>query len=221
MSAFSYIDLYCERLGPGLLAEPLNAFSNAAFFIAGWVFWQHLRRLPQEQARELRALPWLMAAIGAGSVTFHMLAVVWAAYFDSAFIALFMMSFAALWARRVLRQPWAQAWLGAPLFGLFTGLITAGLIALRLPFLPSDVTLYVSAWLVIVALSALALPREPAAARWFFATAAVFTGSIATRQVDLPLCPSWPWGTHWGWHTLNGLALYLSARGLAATRAAR
>ena len=28
------LNLYCERLGPGLWAEPLNAVSNAAFFIA-------------------------------------------------------------------------------------------------------------------------------------------------------------------------------------------
>jgi len=34
MDWFAPIDAYCERLGPGLLAEPLNALSNAAFFIA-------------------------------------------------------------------------------------------------------------------------------------------------------------------------------------------
>lgn len=27
-----FIDIYCERLGPGLWAEPLNALTNAAFF---------------------------------------------------------------------------------------------------------------------------------------------------------------------------------------------
>ncbi len=29
------IDLYCERLGPGLWAEPLNAVTNLAFILAG------------------------------------------------------------------------------------------------------------------------------------------------------------------------------------------
>jgi hypothetical protein len=28
------IDAYCERIGPGLLAEPLNALPNASFLIA-------------------------------------------------------------------------------------------------------------------------------------------------------------------------------------------
>ena len=31
------LDLYCERLGPGLLAEPRNAFSNLAFLLAALV----------------------------------------------------------------------------------------------------------------------------------------------------------------------------------------
>ena len=30
------LDLYCERLGPGLLAEPLNAVTNGAFLVAAW-----------------------------------------------------------------------------------------------------------------------------------------------------------------------------------------
>jgi hypothetical protein len=29
-----YMDVYCERTGPGLLAEPLNAVTNASFLIA-------------------------------------------------------------------------------------------------------------------------------------------------------------------------------------------
>ena len=37
------VDLYCERLGPGLLAEPLNAITNLAFFIAAWLLWRQSR----------------------------------------------------------------------------------------------------------------------------------------------------------------------------------
>ena len=29
------IDIYCERLGPGFWAEPVNALSNGAFLVAG------------------------------------------------------------------------------------------------------------------------------------------------------------------------------------------
>ena len=34
------LDLYCERLSPGLLAEPLNALSNLAFLYAALTIWR-------------------------------------------------------------------------------------------------------------------------------------------------------------------------------------
>ena len=33
------MDAYCERVGPGLLAEPLNAVSNASFLLAALAAW--------------------------------------------------------------------------------------------------------------------------------------------------------------------------------------
>jgi hypothetical protein len=44
-----YIDIYCERLAPGVLAEPLNAISNISFFIAAVAIWRlvhHQKKIP-------------------------------------------------------------------------------------------------------------------------------------------------------------------------------
>jgi hypothetical protein len=35
----AYLDAYCERTAPGLLAEPLNAITNASFLIAAGAAW--------------------------------------------------------------------------------------------------------------------------------------------------------------------------------------
>ena len=35
---------YCERTGPGLCDEPLNAVTNAAFLVAAWAVWRLARR---------------------------------------------------------------------------------------------------------------------------------------------------------------------------------
>ena len=60
------IDIYCERIGPGLLAEPVNALTNAAFFVVAWLLWRDARRAgPLSPA--LRALLALVLAIGIGS----------------------------------------------------------------------------------------------------------------------------------------------------------
>src|SRR5690348_4120425 len=41
----TYVDLYCERLAPGLFGEPLNTLSNAAFLFAAWLLVRDARRL--------------------------------------------------------------------------------------------------------------------------------------------------------------------------------
>ena len=47
----------------------------------------------------------------------------------------------------------------------------------------------------------------------FIAGAAVFAASIIFRSIDQSICAAVPLGTHFVWHTLNGLVLYLLLRG--------
>ena len=54
----TYMDAYCERTGPGLLAEPLNAITNASFLIAapllgGALFWLD-KAIAERRARETK-----------------------------------------------------------------------------------------------------------------------------------------------------------------------
>ena len=43
------LDLYCERAGPGLWAEPVNALTNIGFVFTAWLSW---RLLSREQAQD-------------------------------------------------------------------------------------------------------------------------------------------------------------------------
>jgi hypothetical protein len=55
------VDLYCERTGPGLWAEPANALTNLAFIAAGlWGVWQ-VRRYRTGAFAEV--LAWWVVAI--------------------------------------------------------------------------------------------------------------------------------------------------------------
>ncbi|HRQ61222.1 MAG TPA: hypothetical protein PLO23_06910 [Alphaproteobacteria bacterium] len=78
---FEFIDIYCERTGPGLLAEPLNAFTNLSFFIAAFFAFALARK---ENALDWRSslLIGLTAAMGAGSTLFHTYAQTWAMLTD-------------------------------------------------------------------------------------------------------------------------------------------
>lgn len=63
------VDLYCERTGPGLWAEPANALTNLAFIVAGLWGVRQVRRYRTGSFAEV--LAWWVVAIGIGSTLFH------------------------------------------------------------------------------------------------------------------------------------------------------
>ena len=201
------LDIYCERLGPGLLAEPLNAVSNLAFLVAAISI--H-RRIGMRWDFDLRLLAVLLALVGCGSLVFHTIATVWASVLDVAFIALFVLLFVDRALRRLFgwSAKQAAAALGAVL------LATAALAAtLRLPWLNGS-ELYLGPWLALIGL-ALGCPHA-AAAGWLRIAAVLFGFSMLFRSLDLQWCDVWPLGTHFAWHLNNALVLWCAMRALLA-----
>ena len=94
------IDAYCERLGPGLLAEPLNAATNAAFLLAASLAFAEWRRNPAD--RPALALIAMMAVIGVGSGLFHTFANAWSNLADVIPIAIFVHAYLFVALRRLL-----------------------------------------------------------------------------------------------------------------------
>lgn len=64
------LDLYCERIAPGLWGEPFNALSNLAFFLAAHALWRRARG-KGERDGDVTLLSLLVALIGVGSTLFH------------------------------------------------------------------------------------------------------------------------------------------------------
>lgn len=194
------VDGYCERLGPGLWAEPLNAVTNLAFVAVALWLWPGLRG-----DRVGRALCLVLMAIGVGSGLFHTFATRWAGLADVLPILAFVLVF--LWAVNARVLGLSRGWaLGATaLFLPYAALATAGL-ARAVPGLGGSAA-YGSVALLI-ALYALALARgRPRFARDLGVGAGLLTLSITARALDLPLCPAWPYGTHFAWHLLNAAML--------------
>jgi hypothetical protein len=70
------IDLYCERLHAGLWAEPVNAASNLAFFLAAagaYMLWKR----EGKNDRFILLLIGLAVLVGIGSTLFHTFATRW------------------------------------------------------------------------------------------------------------------------------------------------
>ena len=89
------IDAYCERTSAAFWAEPLNAWSNMAFFAAAMIGLS-LWSLRGGKDRAGLGLCLLVAVIGAGSFLFHTVATRWASLADVLPIAVFIYAYFAL-----------------------------------------------------------------------------------------------------------------------------
>ncbi|WP_155549383.1 hypothetical protein [Amycolatopsis camponoti] len=191
-----YVDGYCERVGPGLWGEPLNSLSNLAFLLAAVLVW----RLAGGN-RTGRLLAVLIGLVFAASTVFHLVATRWAAAGDSLFILVFVLVYAVLFARVFFGVRAKLAWLAAPAFLALTA-VTALL----------GGGLYLSALVGLFAFAALLAFRRDAYWTHFAVAGAVFALSLSLRTLDRDVCDYVPAGTHFLWHLLNGVVLYLVSR---------
>jgi hypothetical protein len=83
------MDAYCERVGPGLLAEPLNAVSNVSFLLAALAAWVLAQRTGAHSAG-IRALIAIAASVGIGSILWHTYPVMLTLILDSVPILIFI-----------------------------------------------------------------------------------------------------------------------------------
>lgn len=204
--ALDYLDIYCERLEPGLLAEPLNALTNLAFIIAAG-FILVLARREKRLGLPAFVLAALMTVIGIGSGLFHTFATHWAMLTDTLPILFFQLAFLFFYARGFLGLTWPQTAIFFCAFILCIygfGLLPSGWLNGSLSYAPAFIFLF-----------GLGVCHRKKAAREkniLLLASGIFAISLTFRSLDMALCPLLPLGLHFLWHILNSLVLYFSAR---------
>lgn len=215
-----YIDIYCERIDYGFWAEPINAITNAAFLMAA--------ALAAHQARKFKVLDapivgmiLILTAIGIGSFLFHTLATPWAMLADTTPILLFQIGFLGLYAVWVMKYRFIGTGI---LLGLFFVLI-AGFGGLQswmssaFGFALNGSLGYIPALLFLIGLGIYHRLHFKFEEYKLLIAAGVFAVSLTFRSVDNLICPYMWIGTHFVWHCLNAIVLYLCLRVLIANRA--
>lgn len=204
-----YLDLYCERLAPGLFGEPLNAITNLLFLLAAVLLARDLARAPDAR-RDDWVLAGLVAAVGLGSLVFHMAATRATSVLDKVFIALFIVVFFQRWLTRVAGAGLAGSVAGAALFAV----ASVGIGKVVPPETWNGSVLYLPALLGLAGVAAWTRRLDRRGAALFAAALGVFVFALAFRSIDLAVCDRFPWGTHFLWHSLNAAVLALCCRGL-------
>ena len=203
---FEFIDIYCERVSQGLWAEPLNAVSNGAFFIAAFLAFLLARK---ENAWDWKSglLIALIFAMGVGSTLFHTFAQAWAMMSDVLPILTYQVCFIVLYTRFV----WGLGCLKSA--AILAAFFVAMGISMQLPREWFNGSLeYASAIIFVALLGAVHIKKASREKFGLIAAAGVFLLSLSFRSIDEALCDVNPYGTHFIWHILNGLVLYLTTR---------
>jgi hypothetical protein len=213
MALTDRLDNYCERIGPEFWSEPLNAVTNAAFLIAALAaFWLWRSRTPGDLPALL--LIGIVFLTGIGSFLFHTFATQWASLADVIPIALFIYGYLFVSLNRFLSLRWWQALLAVIAFFAATplvGQVVAPIIGSSAGYVPALMAIFVVGGLFFV--------RNSRLGAEVLLAGAVFTVSLTLRTLDEPLCAQLAIGTHFLWHILNSIVLFLLLRVLIRHRA--
>ncbi len=230
MTLGEHVFLYCERgTSEALLAEPVNAASNAAFLLAALASLGLLLFRPREErSADHYLLIGLVVLIGLGSLAFHLFATAATELADVLPIGIFMLVYLGFALNRFLGVP--PGW---------TVLLVVGFIALMAanmqvkcwdggigvpgpevqgakPCLNGSL-FYLPALGALIVVGLLVEEKRHRATPYLLWAAAILAVSVALRTLDMALCDRILFhgravGTHFAWHVLNGLALFLLLR---------
>ncbi|MGB6968617.1 MAG: ceramidase domain-containing protein [Methyloceanibacter sp.] len=230
MNLSQHVFLYCERgTSVALLAEPFNAASNAAFILAALAgLWLLLRRPPAERSADHLLFIALVFIIGLGSLAFHLFATQGSELTDVIPIDVFMLVYLGFALNRLLGVP--PGWTVLTLIGFAAVVVLTMQVKCwggGVGFPDASVTeakeclngslVYLPALAAMAIIGGLLGERGQRAAPFILWAALVFAVSVTFRSLDMVLCDAYAIeghkvGTHFVWHLLNGLALFLLLR---------
>ncbi|MBI3229667.1 MAG: ceramidase domain-containing protein [Burkholderiales bacterium] len=194
---------YCEAAIAFNRFEPWNAWSNVGFIVAAFIALIFARRVGAASPT-VYVLGGFAFAIGAGSFAWHATHRPWAEFADVIPILGFVLIF-LFHALRMLGRTRTQSWCGC---GVMLGSIVA--IGLRWPTALNGSFAYVP---VLIGLGVLAaLNRIATVRRQLLGAVLAFAVSLSMRTLDPVVCSHFAHGSHWLWHLLNSVVIFIALR---------
>lgn len=196
--------IYRERNGsPEFWAEPLNAVTNASFLIAAALACElAIRR--RAMALQTIVLIVVSGVIGCGSFYFHTVPNYVSMWADIIPIALFQVIFLWLMSRNVLRLcQWKSA-------AVVLAVVGTSFLLLPLHEILNGSLFYFPVFAAMILFGIAWAERSEREKYLLLMAASCFLLALVARTSDMSM--SWRQGTHFLWHTLNGVVVYLALR---------
>lgn len=198
------LQLYRERGNdPAFWAEPINALTNASFVIAAACA-LHLAMDRQAMTSSTLLLIGLAAVIGVGSFLFHTAANRLTMWLDVIPIALFQTLFLWLATRDILS---CSARLS---LGIVLVIVCASFALMPVHKFLNGSLFYLPSLLAILTIGWMWSLRSSHEPYLLLLAAGCFALALTARTIDWSV--PWPIGSHFLWHLLNGVVVYLTLR---------
>ncbi|MCU4675109.1 ceramidase [Catenovulum sp. 2E275] len=208
------MDYYCERIDFSFWSEPVNAMTNLGFILAGLLAFYllaqanikvkhnhpHINKTPLH----LNLLAGFMIIIGIGSFLFHTLANFWSMLADIIPIYIYQVIFLWSYLRYALKFSKMTS------IGVFVVFIITVIATKVIPFNINGSEMYLPSILILLVFSAITKIKTGRFDKPLLAASGCFCISLTMRTIDQQICPSFPLGTHFGWHLFNSAVLFLT-----------
>ena len=190
---------YCERNSLNFLAEPLNFFTNLLF-----LFFSIL--LLKDHKIDNKSLPIILFGIGIGSMLFHSIPNKLTAFIDVFFIVLFIYFFLVKLYSKLKVNIYLSHVLSTLFIitcYLFGNFFKYSILRESAFYFPILLHLY---FLIILFLI---FKKNRIYLKSYILVPTLFSISLYLRTVDYKYCTIFPIGTHFFWHIINSIVLFL------------
>ena len=199
----NYIDIYCERTGPEFWSEPVNALTNIAFILSSFFLSVYLIK---KRSIKSDLVNWvfiiLIFLIGLGSWSFHTLANSFSLFSDIVPIGIFIILYTWFTFQRLVYINWFF-----PYIAVASIIITSILLSF-VPLYGSQSYLGALLFLFLVGVYCKIFTNLKFSSSLILASFILFL-SIIFRTIDMHICGYFLFGSHFIWHILNSILLFI------------
>jgi hypothetical protein len=197
----------CERSGMGIWDEPLNVISSVAFMLVAVSIYRHYHRhedLQEKWIWDVHALTFLTFMIGVNSIIFHMIPNPTTELLDTVTIVLFIMLYFWSVLFRIGRTSFFSALI---CFVAFVGF--SHILVHQFPRAMNDSIGYLSSMIALIMIAVHLHLRARPSSSHFMLAALIGVISLFCRVIDREICDEISIGSHFMWHILNAMLLYI------------
>jgi hypothetical protein len=205
---------YCESPIFSYFFEPLNTITNLFFMIVGYILIVQLKKGGKLDSKAVY-LSSLMILIGIGSFAWHFYRSNITLLADSIPIAVFVISYLYFYLAHITKKNIYRFLLFLGFF-IYTPILTILLNSYPLELFGNGGAGYIAAISYFLLLQFYNYINSVPVISKSLLVILVFLISIFARQIDMYVCEWLGFGTHFIWHILNSLVLYLMVKLLYA-----